>query len=95
MVFNTLTLAQMGHALAIRSNRESLFRLGLLSNKPLFYAVLLTFALQLMVIYLPFLQSVLGTVALTPEQLLLSLLLSSTVFWVVELEKWWIRRRRV
>lgn len=95
MVFNTLTLAQMGHALAIRSNQESLFRLRLFSNKPLLYAVLLTFVSQLMVIYLPLLQPILGTVALSPELLLLSLGLSSTIFWVVELEKWWIRRRRV
>lgn len=95
MVFNTLTLAQMGHALAIRSHQESLFRLGLFSNKPLLYAVLLTFTLQLMVIYLPMLQPILGTTTLSPELLMLSLGLSSIIFWVVELEKWWIRKREV
>jgi Ca2+-transporting ATPase len=44
MVFMTLTLSQMGNALSIRSERDSLFKIGLLSNKPMLGAVLLTFA---------------------------------------------------
>jgi Ca2+-transporting ATPase len=91
MVFMTLTLSQMGHVLAIRSDRDSLFRQGLLSNKALLGAVTLTFVLQLLVIYTPFLQSFLKTVALSVTDLVLSLILSSIVFWCVELEKWLIR----
>jgi P-type Ca2+ transporter type 2C len=87
MVFTTITLSQMGQALAIRSNRYSLFQIGVLSNKPLLGAVLLTFVLQLAVIYLPFLQEVFGTVALPLPYLLLSLLFSSVVFIVIEITK--------
>ncbi|MFO7623768.1 MAG: cation-translocating P-type ATPase [Anaerolineales bacterium] len=87
MVFTTITLSQMGHAMAIRSNRYSLFQIGLLSNKPLLGAVLLTFVLQLAVIYLPFLQEVFETVALPLPYLLLSLALSSVVFVAVEITK--------
>jgi Ca2+-transporting ATPase len=47
MVFTVLCLSQMGHVLAIRSGRESLFSQGLFSNKPLTGAILLTFALQM------------------------------------------------
>ena len=65
MVFMTLTLSQMGNALAIRSDKESLFRIGLLSNRPLLGAVLLTFVLQLAVTYVPFLQNIFHTEALT------------------------------
>ncbi len=92
MVFTTLTLAQMGNALAIRSHRVSLFTLGLRSNLYLLAAVLLTFLLQLAVIYLPPLQGVFDTVALTAGELLLALVLSTVVFWAVELEKWFIRK---
>jgi Ca2+-transporting ATPase len=53
IVFTVLCLSQLGHALAIRSERRSLFRMDLLSNKPLLYSVPLTVALQLAVIYLP------------------------------------------
>ena len=94
MVFTTLTLSQMGHALAIRSGRDSLFKVGLFSNKALLGAVLLTFALQLAVVYLPVLQGVFKTVALPPADLAISLLLSTMVFWSVELEKWRLRQTR-
>ncbi len=60
MVFTTLTLSQMAHVMAIRSERLSLFRIGLLSNKPLLGAVILTGILQLGLVYVPFLQSALG-----------------------------------
>jgi Ca2+-transporting ATPase len=93
MVFTTLTLAQMGNALAIRSSRDSLFTIGLLSNKPLLGAVLLTFVLQLLVIYLPPLQSLLSVNALPPVELVVSLAASALVFIVVEIEKGVLRRR--
>jgi len=92
MVFTTLGLSQMGNALAVRSDRESLFTLGLLSNKFLLGAVLLTFALQMAVIYLPFLQRIFDTSALTLTQLGVSLALSTVVFAAVEMVKWVQRR---
>lgn len=92
MVFTTLTLAQMGNALALRTNRESLFSVGLLSNKAMLGAVLLTFVLQLAVIYVPFMQDIFRTSALSLQELVISLLASSAIFVAVELDKW--RRRR-
>ncbi|MFI3185976.1 MAG: cation-translocating P-type ATPase [Methylococcaceae bacterium] len=92
MVFTVLTLSQMGHVLAIRSERESLFSQGLFSNKPLLGAVLLTFALQMAVLYVPVLQPIFKTEALSLEELAFCLALSSVVFFVVEIEKW-LRRR--
>ena len=93
MVFTTLTLSQMGNALAIRSGRESFFKIGLFTNKALLGAVLLTFVLQLAVVYVPFMQELFKTVALPPIDLAISLALSTVVFWGVELEKWFLRRR--
>jgi P-type Ca2+ transporter type 2C len=93
MVFTTLTLSQMGHALAIRSTKESLFSIGILTNKALMGAVLLTFFMQIAVIYLPFLQKIFDTKPLSIAHLLICLFLSTVVFWGVEAEKWVIRRR--
>jgi Ca2+-transporting ATPase len=93
MVFTTLTLAQMALALTLRSDRDSLFRVGLLKNKPLLGAVALTVALQLALIYLPFLQGIFHTTPLAAGDLLLSLGLSALVLAVVEGEKW-LRRRQ-
>jgi Ca2+-transporting ATPase len=92
MVFTTLTLCQMAHVLAIRSGRESLFRVGVLSNKPLLGAVALTFVLQLAAVYAPFFRRFLETEALPLGDFALALLLSTVVFWGVEAEKWLMRR---
>ena len=88
MVFTVLTLTQMWQILAIRSDRESLFKLGIRSNLPLLGAVLLTFALQLAVIYLPPLHSVFDTSSLTFGELLACIALSSVVFFAIETSKW-------
>lgn len=93
MVFTTLTLSQMAHVMAIRSERLSLFRLGLLSNKPLLAAVILTGILQLGLAYLPFLQSVFKTITLPVLDLALSIAVTAVIFWAVEFEKWFIHRQ--
>jgi len=93
MVFTVLCLSQMGHALAIRSDRESIFKIGLFSNKPMIGAVLLTFALQLSTIYVPFMQKIFKTEALSLVDLLIALALSTVVFIAVEIEKTFKRRR--
>lgn len=88
MVFTVLCISQMGHAMAIRSDTKSLFQQGVFGNKQLVGAVLLTFALQIAVIYIPFLQDIFRTKALSISELLICIALSSIVFWAVELEKW-------
>ena len=93
MVFMVLTLSQMGHVLVIRSQRDSLFKIGLFSNPWLLVAVVFTFLLQLMVTYVPFFQELFDTVALTPRDLGIALLLSMVVFWAGEAQKWVARRR--
>jgi len=92
MVFMMLTIAQMGHALGLRSHTESIFRMNFFSNKLLLGAVAGTIVLQLMAIYLPFFNQIFGTNPLTLSQLLICTVLSTIVFWVVELEKLLMRR---
>jgi Ca2+-transporting ATPase len=94
MAFTVLCFSQMGHVLAIRSECTSIFSLGLFSNKPLIGALLLTLVLQLMVVYVPVLQPIFKTEALTGGELLICLALSSLIFWAVELEKWIKRKNK-
>jgi len=93
MAFTVLTLSQMGHVLSIRSERESFFTQGPLSNKPLLGAVLLTLLLQLATIYVPFLRPIFKTEALSLAELGICLAASSVVFLGVEVEKGLARRR--
>ena len=92
MVFTVLTLSQMGHVLAIRSERESLFAQGLRSNLPLLGAVALTVAMQLAVIYLPALNALLKTAPLSAAELMVCVAASAVVFIGVECEKFARRR---
>jgi P-type Ca2+ transporter type 2C len=93
MAFTTLTLSQMGNAMATRSERDTIFEIGLFSNKALLGSVLLTFVLQLGVIYLPFLNNVFGTTPLSLRDLAISLAASSVVFFAVEGFKTVLKRR--
>jgi len=92
ITFTVLCLSQLGHALAIRSEKRSLFQMGILSNKPLLYSVLLTVGLQLAVIYTAGLNKLLHTVPLSPGELAAAFGISSAVFLAVEGEK--LARRR-
>jgi Ca2+-transporting ATPase len=94
MVFTVLSISQMGHAMAIRSDWKSLFNQGVFGNKQLVGAVLLTIGLQMAVIYVPFFQDIFRTQSLTLIELLTCIGLSSIVFWAVESEKW-IKRRKL
>jgi Ca2+-transporting ATPase len=93
MVFTVLTFAQLFQVMAIRSERESLFRTGVLTNVPLLGAVLLGGALQLAVIYVPWLNDVLKTRPLTGGELAFCVALPAAVFVAIELEKRLARRR--
>lgn len=92
MVFTVLTLCQLVHVMVIRSDRDSLFVIGLWSNRPLLGAVVLTVMLQIAVIYVPFLQPVFRTQALSFAELAFCFALPVVVFVAVEIEKWLIRR---
>ncbi|HVA63486.1 MAG TPA: cation-translocating P-type ATPase C-terminal domain-containing protein, partial [Terriglobales bacterium] len=97
MVFTVLTFIQMAQILAIRSERTSLFKLGLTSNLPLLGAEGLTLALQLAVIYVPALNPIFYTAPLRPMELLACFGASGIVLAAVELDKWidkWITGQR-
>jgi Ca2+-transporting ATPase len=93
MIFTTLVLSQLGNALALRSDRDSVFSIGFFSNPAMLGTILVTLALQLAVVYVPFLQVIFKTLPLAPRDLVICLVLSTIVFWAVEIEKLILRRR--
>ena len=93
MVFTTLAFSQMAHVLAIRSSTDSLFSIGVLSNRWLAGAVAGTVVLQLVVIYVPVFNRVFDTLPLSIGDLAVAVLLASVVTAAVEIEKWLKRRR--
>jgi Ca2+-transporting ATPase len=87
MVFTVLCFLQLGHVMAIRSERQSLFRQGILTNMPLLASVAVTIFLQFLTIYVPALNPVFRTQPLSAMELMVVLALSSIVFFSVEIEK--------
>jgi Ca2+-transporting ATPase len=92
MAFTVLTLSQLAHVLAIRSERDSLWSQGIASNLPLLGAVVFTLALQIAVLYVPLFNALLSTDPLTAAELAFCVALSTVVFVAVEAEKWLVRR---
>jgi len=92
MAFVTLSFSELLRAFTARSERYPMLKIGLFSNKVMFYAVASSLLLLIMVIYVPFLQPVFNTVPLTMEhwKILLPLLVIPAV--VAELSKWMISR---
>jgi Ca2+-transporting ATPase len=64
MVFTLLCFIQLGNALSVRLTHGSVFSSGFFSNRGMWGAILLTTALQLLIVYLPFLQNIFKTTSL-------------------------------
>jgi Ca2+-transporting ATPase len=86
--FFTLTMFQMFHVLAIRSERNYLWRIGFASNPKLMGAVLLTVGFQFVIIYQPLIQPVFHTATLAVGDLISCTVVALTVYLAVEGEKW-------
>ncbi|CAJ2500931.1 Uu.00g037840.m01.CDS01 [Anthostomella pinea] len=96
MTFTCFVLFDMFNALSCRSESKSIFRgeVGLFSNKLFNWAVSLSLAGQLLVIYFPWLQEVFQTEALGLFDLIRLVALASSVFWADEARKWYKYGRR-
>ncbi|MBW4634282.1 MAG: cation-translocating P-type ATPase [Iphinoe sp. HA4291-MV1] len=91
MVFTALCLAQMGHAIAIRSNTRLTIEMNPLSNPYVLAAVVLTTILQLMLVYVPPLRAFFGTHLLSLSELGICLGFSALMFVWIEMEKLFLR----
>jgi Ca2+-transporting ATPase len=87
LVFTTLCLAQMGHALAARSNIRLTVQMNPLSNPFIWAAVLITTGLQVALIYVPPLQDFFGLYSLSATELGICLGFSALMFVWLEAEK--------
>ena len=87
MAFATLVFCELTRAFAVRSERMSVFRIGLLSNRTMNKAFVVGLALQLAVLLIPFLQPVFHIVPLTGMEWLVVVGLSFVPLIVSELAK--------
>jgi Ca2+-transporting ATPase len=85
--FIVLACSQLFHSFNCRSTTESIFKLGIFTNKKLVIATFVSFLLQMAVVYLPFAQKVFKTEILGAFDWFLVLAISSFPLWAMEAVK--------
>ena len=95
MAVTTVVMFQIFYLLNCRSLRDSVWKIGLFSNKTVFAGIAAILALQAMFIYAPFMHAIFASAPLALGDVLASILVGAVILPVVGLEKWWRRRRTV
>jgi len=90
----TLMISQMFNVLNCRSEFNSLFKIGIFTNMKLWGAILISVIMQIIAVQTPFFNTFLKTVPLTLMDWFYIVLISSSVFVIVEIYKFVVRRVR-
>ena len=85
--FIVLSCAQLFHSFNCRSMTDSIFKVGIFSNKKLVLATFISFLLQVAAVYLPFAQKIFKTEMLGAFDWFLVLTISSFPLWAMEAVK--------
>ena len=92
MAFATLSISELLRAYTSRSERYSLWAIGIFSNKWMQWAVLASLVILLAIIYVPFLQPIFSTGNLTAQDWLIMLPLILVPSVAAEVNKWVLRK---
>jgi Ca2+-transporting ATPase len=94
MVFTMLTFCQMAYALCVRKQSQSLFTRSWLSNPMLLLAIGVTLTLQLILIYVPFFNTVFRTTPLRLEELGICAVGALVIILTTEFQKLFLRSKQ-
>ena len=95
MAFVTLSLAELFRSYTVRSEKASLWKIGIFSNKYMQYAVAFSMILVILVVNVPFLQPIFNTHFLTSTEWGVVLGLSLIPAISEEITKFFLRRKKV
>lgn len=91
--FIVLACSQLFHSFNCRNMTESLFKIGIFTNKKLILANLVSFSLQMAVVYIPFAQRIFKTEPLGMFDWVLVIVISSFPLWAMEIVKMFNRKK--
>jgi Ca2+-transporting ATPase len=89
-----MILMELANAISARSLKYSVFKVGVFKNKFLWYAVLSSFGLQLLVLYTPGLQNLFGVTSPGLNDWGTAILFTVIAFSALEIGKYLASRRR-
>jgi len=93
MVFTTVCCAQLGNALSVRSNYQSIFSSMIFANKGMWASVGITILLQLLIVFVPFLSGVFKTASLNWSVMTAILIATLSSIFCIEAVKYLLRRK--
>lgn len=93
MTFTGIVIAQVGNVLASRTNKASIFKTSVRSNKWIWLGIASQISIISAIIYIPILQEFFGTTGLGPADWEFLVLLACIVIFIEEIRKWVTRRR--
>ena len=93
MTLTGIVMAQVGNGFALRTHRETLFKIGLFSNRLLMIGIAAELIIQAALVYVPWLQHILGTAPLTGTEWLVLAAFAPTLFVADEIRKFIVRSR--
>jgi Ca2+-transporting ATPase len=93
-LLTAMILMELANAISARSLKHTVFKVGVFKNKFLWYAVLSSFGLQLIVLYTPGLQTLFGVTSPEPIDWAFAVLFTAIVFGSLEIGKYIASRRR-
>jgi len=88
MVFTALCFVQLANALSVRFVHQPILSSGLFANKGMWGTIVLTVMLQLLIVYVPFLQVIFKTTSLDWNAMLIIIMVTAASLFCIELVKW-------
>lgn len=95
MAFISIVGTQIGTVFATRTNRISLFEVGLFTNKLVLWGVVFALTLTIAIVYIPFLQSIFGTATIPVFYWVIALAFGPIVLAADEFRKARIRKKGI
>ncbi len=87
-----IIIFQIFYLINCRSLKNSVSKIGFFSNVYIFWGIAAILLLQALFIYTPFMQKVFGTTSLDGRGLLISFVAGSSIFLIISIEKWLVRK---
>jgi len=93
-LLTAMILMELANAISARSLTYSVFKVGVFKNRFLWYAILSSFGLQLIVLYTPGIQTVFGVTSPEPLDWAFAILFTAITFGSLEIGKYIASKRR-
>jgi len=93
--FTAIIITQTANVFACRSSKESVFSIGIFSNRLIFYGIMAELLLQMFIVYHPFGNRIFGTAPLGPDVWLILIPFSILLLAAEELRKVYVRKHEV